>query len=39
VFPRFTLQGEVADDTVDWLKTPKPRRGELPLDRAVVRLP
>jgi hypothetical protein len=39
VFPRFTLQGHVADDTVDWLATPSPRRDELPLDQSVVRLP
>jgi hypothetical protein len=39
VFPRFTLQGHVADDTVAWLAQPSQRRGELPLDVTVVRLP
>jgi murein DD-endopeptidase MepM/ murein hydrolase activator NlpD len=39
VFPRFTLQGSVVDDTVDWLKTPTAHRAELPLDVTVVRFP
>lgn len=39
VFPRFTLQGHVADDTVDWLDEPTQHRAELPLDVTVVRFP